>query len=80
MVGIEFSQEELQALTRTQIMVLLDYYELKYPKRAGKEKLIKILDEFYHPEGEIVEYNEQGEEIQMSVRIRRIKESQKNVR
>jgi len=81
MVDIAFSREELENLKLSQLIVLADYHEVNYRKRSSKGTMVEMLYNFYHPDTGIV-YNESGDsgELQMSVRIRRIKESGKNVR
>lgn len=75
---ISFSFEEISALNLEQIHILLDYYGIKYPKKAGKKKLLEKIEPYFVKNS--VQYiSPDGEEIQMSVRIRRIKESN-NVR
>lgn len=69
---VVFNANELQVFKVKQLRRLADYYAVKYNKRTTKteliDKLLKALGLIYKDETE-------DQDVQMSVRIKRIKDS-----
>jgi len=73
--NLYFSKSQLDKMKRKDLIRIASYYKLGFDKKATKKQLQELIwNEFVIPEivGGIAE-----EEIQKSVRIRRIEESQK---
>ena len=68
MDGVRFSAEELERLTVKQLRELINYYNIPFSGRLKQDHIDELL-KYYR--SEVPEEPEQ----QMSVRIRRIKES-----
>ena len=61
----DFTKEELELLTVSQLRTLARYYDLQFDPRSRKQELINLIPKKEEPIPEV------------SVRIRRIRESQK---
>jgi len=70
--NLYFTEAQLKKLTRKDLVRICRYYKLKFTKKTKKEELIRLIwNSFNAPE--VVDTEEV--EVPMSVRIRRIKES-----
>lgn len=71
-----FTLDELSSLKKSQLLVLAAYFKIPIKESDPKDKITKIMYERLQTisETQPVSYEPQG--IQMSVRVRRIKESQ----
>jgi len=78
MDSIKFSRSELESLTKSQLQILSDYYGIEYKKRTTQREFVELLVDYYKETGgsdSDVDSGNGGQ--QMSVRVRRIKESAK---